>query len=295
MRANEFLKESEVVQEIERISPGAFQGGKEHLSREYDSGKIVRKLPGGSGLLYSIQPDDDDLTIRLWDRVNKGEFEPVKSMHTTKPPYYSNREWKELLARQERRNAEMQAKFNRAPGKLIGELTVHKPYGLPLKNAVQVGTITVDEDYRGIGLAKALYGIVLTIMKRPLVAGTSQTPGGRRNWVSISQIPGVQMKGYFSIDKDDLETRDTKNLGRLDDPSYVKYRNKQAEKTIDTIMGKLGGQYIGKDVDDLYFAFDVKPTTTGKELEAYVKTNLNQVYSDYDSSTGLYAIWTGQK
>jgi len=296
MRANEFLKESEVVQEIERISPGAFQGGKQHLSREYDSGKTIRKLPGGSGLLYSIKPDGSDVIIRIWDRVNKGEFEPVKSMHTTKPPYYSNREWKELLARLEKRNAEMQAKFNQAPGKLIGELTLHKPYNFPMKNALQVGTITVDEDYRGVGLAKALYGIVLTIMKRPLVAGDSQTPGGRRNWVSLSQIPGVEMKGYFSVENDDLETRDTKNLDRFDDPSYIRYQNTKAEKTIDTIMGKLGGQYIGKDaLNNLFFGFDVKPTTTGKELEAFVKTNLNKVYSDYDSNSGLYAIWTGQQ
>ena len=297
MRANEFLKEAQELDEIERLPPSGFEGGKQHLSTEYDSGKTIRKLPGGSGLLYSIKPDGSDVIIRIWDRVNKGEFEPVKSMHTTKPPYYSNREWKELLARLEKRNAEMQAKFNQAPGKLIGELTLHKPYNFPMKNALQVGTITVDEDYRGVGLAKALYGIVLTIMKRPLVAGDSQTPGGRRNWVSLSQIPGVEMKGYFAVDEGDLETRDTKNLGRFDDPSYVKYKNKQANQTIDTIMGKLGGQFIGKDKasEQLFFAFDVNPDTTGKELEAFVKTNLNKVYSDYDSSTGLYAIWTGQR
>lgn len=296
MRAIEFLQESEVVQEIERLSPSGFEGGKEHLAREYEAGKTIRKLPGGSGLFYSIQPDGSEFKIRLWDKVNKGEFEPIKTTHTIKPPYYSNREWKELLARQERRNAELQAKFARAPGKLVGELTVHKPYGLPLKGALQVGVITVDEDYRGVGLAKALYGIVLTIMKRPLVAGDSQTPGGRRNWVSLSQIPGVEMKGYFAVDEGDLETRDTKNLGRFDDPSYVKYRNKQANKTIDTIMGKLGGQFIGKDKasEQLFFAFDVNPDTTGKELKAYVDTQLTKVYGNYDSSTGLYAVWTGQ-
>ena len=298
MRATEFVIETQELDEIERLSPSGFEGGKEHLSREYDAGKTIRKLPGGSGLLYSIQDEGGgDFKIRLWDRVNKGEFEPLEQNRTIKPPYYSNREWKEVLARQERRNAEMQAKFNRAPGKLIGELYLHKAYNFPFKNAVQVGTITVDEDYRGMGLAKALYGIVLTIMKRPLVAGDSQTPGGRRNWVSLSQIPGVEMKGYFAVDEGDLETRDTKNLGRFDDPSYVKYRNKQAAKTIDTIMGQLGGQFIGKDKasERLFFAFDVNPDTTGKELKAYVDTQLTKVYGNYDSSTGLYAIWTGQQ
>lgn len=269
MRAVEFLKESEVVQEIERLSPSGFEGGKEHLSREYDSGKTIRKLPGGSGLLYSIKPDGNDVTIRLWDPADKGEFQPAPIGQ--RPSYYNRREWDNRVERIKQRNEKLKASFDRAPGKLIGELNLHKPYDFPIKNALQVGTITVDEDYRGIGLAKALYGIVLTIMRRPLVAGDSQTPGGRRNWVSLSQIPGVEMKGYFSVDKDDLE-----------------------EKIIDTIMGKLGGQYIGTDIDNMYFAFDVKPTTTGKELEAFVKTNLTQVYDDYDSFTGLYAIWTGQ-
>lgn len=298
MRATEFLREAQELDEIERLPPSGFEGGKEHLAREYEAGKTIRKLPGGSGLFYSILPDGSDFVIRLWDKVNKGEFDPIKSAHTIKPPYYSNREWKELLARQERRNAELQAKFARAPGKLVGELTVHKPYGLPLKGALQVGVITVDEDYRGVGLAKALYGIVLTIMKRPLVAGSSQTPGGRRNWVSLASIPGVEMKGYFAIDSLDLHTMDTSKLNpTYDDVKWAKHQNKRADQTIDTIMSKLGGQYIGKDNDDeLYFAFDVKPNTTGKELESYVKTNLSRVYDDdYDGSqSGLYAVWTGQ-
>ena len=283
------------INEIERLSKSGFEGGKEHLEREYDTGKTIKKLPGGSGLLYSIQPDGVDFKIRLWDPANKGEFEPVKSMHTTKPSYYSNREWKELLAHYEKRNAEMQAKFARSPGKLIGELQVSKPYNFPLKGALKVDIITVDEDYRGIGLAKALYGIVLTIMKRPLLAGSSQTPGGRRNWVSLSQIPGVEMKGYFGIEEYDLKTVDASKADNWD-KSYIQSRNKQAEKTIDTIMGQLGGQYIGKAGDEVFFAFDVKPTTTGKELEAAVKQKLAQVY---DSSTsvisGLYAVWTGRQ
>ena len=289
------MKISELqLDEIERISPSSFEGGKEHLGGEYDGGKTIRKLPGGSGLLYSIKDEGfSDITIRIWDRTSKGEFQPTP-INTQRPPYYTRREWERNIENIKQRNERLKAAFDQAPGKLIGELRLHKPYNFPMKNALQVGTITVDEDYRGVGLAKALYGIVLTIMKRPLVAGDSQTPGGRRNWVSLSQIPGVEMKGYFSIDNDDLETRDTKNLGSFDDPNYVKWQNKKAEKTIDTIMSTLGGQFIGKQGDALFFAFDVKPTTTGKELEAFVKTNLNKVYSDYDSSNGLFAIWTGQ-
>jgi hypothetical protein len=160
--------------------------------------------------------------------------------------------------------------------------------------AVQVGTITVDEDYRGVGIAKALYGIVLTIMRRPLLAGSSQTPGGRRNWLSLSQIPGVQMKGYMRIDDSDLQTRDPA-AAHPRDKRWVASHNKAAEKNIDTIMGKLGGEYIGKNkYDNHYFAFDVRPDTTKQELKAFVDTNLSKVYSGgYSSSGGLYAVWAG--
>jgi hypothetical protein len=152
----------------------------------------------------------------------------------------------------------------------------------------------VDEDYRGVGIAKALYGVVLTIMKRPLLAGSSQTPGGRRNWLSLSQVPGVQMKGYFSIDDSDLQTRDTSDTDRFNNKRMIASQNKAAEKNIDTIMGKLGGEYIGRGYGGYYFAFDVKPNTTKQELEAYVNTNLTRVYSGGYGSGGLYAVWTGQ-
>jgi hypothetical protein len=155
-----------------------------------------------------------------------------------------------------------------------------------------VNTITVDEDYRGRGIAKAMYGIVLTIMKRVLVAGSSQTPGGRQNWASLSQIPGVEMKGYFRID--DYEV-DPANVSGYNDSKRAVQRS---EQNIDTIMGQLGGQYIGTDQrdGDHYFAFDVQPTTTGKELQAYVDTKLNKLYSNtYRSgAAGLYARWTGR-
>ena len=105
------------------------------------------------------------------------------------------------------------------------------------------------------------------------------------------------MKGYFAVDATDLHTIDPSKLNpKWDDVAWAKRNNKQVDKTIDTIMGKLGGQYIGKNTanDQLYFAFDVRPDTTGKELKAYVDTQLTKVYGDYNSSTGLYAIWTGQ-
>lgn len=297
MRAQEFVTETQELDEIERLNPTAFSGGKRYLD-SYGREKSVRELPGGSGLLYSITNDSGDFIIKMWDPANKGEFQATPER--PRPSYYTRREWASRIEYNKQRDARRKAEFDRSPGKLIGKLTVAAvDRSFPLPGAVQVGTITVDEDYRGVGIAKALYGVVLTIMKRPLLAGSSQTPGGRRNWLSLSQIPGVQMKGYLRISDSDLETRDTSKLDRYDDKRWIASRNKAAENRIDTIMGKLGGEHIGQTKYGThgthYFAFDVKPNTTKQELEAYVNTNLSKVYGgSYSSGGGLYAVWTGQ-
>lgn len=294
MRAIEFLPEAQELDEIERLSPTAFSGGKRYLD-SYSREKSVQKLPGGSGLLYSITKDGEDFVIKMWDPVNKGEFQPYDL--GARPSYYTRREWQSRVEYFQQKDAKRKAEFDRAPGKLIGQLTVDAvDRSFPLPGAVQVGTITVDEDYRGGGIAKALYGVVLTIMKRPLLAGSSQTPGGRRNWLSLSQIPGVQMKGYIRIDDDDLRTRDPKDASRFADKRWIASQNKAVDNRIDTIMGKLGGEHIGQNnYGGHYFAFDVKPNTSKQELEAYVDTNLSKVYTGgYSSGGGLYAVWTGQ-
>lgn len=281
------------LDEIKRLSPSGFSGGKSYLD-SYGREKLVRELPGGSGLLYSITNDSGDFIIRLWDPANKGEFQPAPIRQ--RPPYYTRREWASRIEYVQQRDKRRKLEFDRSPGKLIGQLTVNDVSRIfPMQGAVQVGTITVDEDYRGVGLAKAMYGIVLTIMKRPLLAGSSQTPGGRRNWLSLSQIPGVEMKGYIKLEDEDLVTGDPSRENNYYDRQYVAGQNKAAEKKIDIIMGKLGGQHIGLNkYGNHFFAFDVKPNTSKQELEAYVQTNLSKVYGGYHSSGGLFAVWTGQ-
>ena len=246
------MRSHEFINEIERISARDYTGGKDVLGVSSLPNQF-KKLPGGSGFLYSIQNPNEDPLIQLWDPRGP--------------------------------------EARRGVPQLIGKLSLDKPWGFPIPGALEVGTITVDEDYRGRGLAKALYGIVLTIMRRTLVAGSSQTPGGRQNWVSLANIPGVEMKGYISISDDSLTNHpDPRN-------NWDKAENRIVTARIDTIMGKLGGQYIGENTrnGNHYFAFDVKPTTSGKELEAYVKQNLARVYNeDYHTISGLYAVWTGQ-
>jgi len=285
MRANEFIIETQELDEIERLRPNDYEGGKSSL-HDKQFGKQIRKLPGGSGLLYSTNEGRwGGIDIKLWD-PNGRDFIALKNASEEPRPVKKPREYRFMYERRlEQWKRNQQARTS--PGQLVGKLSVSNVSRFPLKGAVQVDIITVDEDYRGVGLAKALYGIVLTILKKPLLAGGSQTPGGRKNWVSLASIPGVEMKGYIEIDDDELDTDP-----RINDPRSFK----RADQNIDTIMGKLGGQHLGNSrFDSNFFSFDVKPNTTSTELEAYVKTNLSKVYGNYDSITGLYAIWTGKQ
>jgi GNAT superfamily N-acetyltransferase len=147
-----------------------------------------------------------------------------------------------------------------------------------LPNTVQVGFITVDEDYRGRGLAKALYGIVFTKMRKNLLSGDTQTPGGKRNWISLVNMPGVQVKGLVQISNDIFDF----NKNQVSS-NYQKY----IDQTIDQIM-ELGGQFFHKNKDFSFWLFDVVP---GKgQLQPYVQNSLSKLYG-YDARNLLLATW----
>lgn len=256
MKTFEIITETDIVQEIKRISARDYPGGRKEFSYEH-AGKNIKELPGGSGLTYTVNRSGGVVYIMIFDPQGKQE-----------PPRQGRYEFEDDYNQRLKIHAREQKRY----GRIVGKLRLDSAPFFPIPGAQQVGTITTDESYRGIGLAKALYGIALSVLKRPLLAGGYQTPGGRRNWVSLSQIPGVEMKGY---------------VGLLD--QYIN------SKEIDIIMGKLGGQHIGARAGRRYFAFDVLPNATATELEAHVNTQLSQVYGyDGDYRTGLFAIWTGQ-
>jgi GNAT superfamily N-acetyltransferase len=271
MRSQEFLPE------IERLRTGDYEGGKKYLYAP--QAKKLLPLPGGSGLLYHVGGSKTFPIVTIWDPNPTAESGPPP-----RSPYEMNSEYQ---ARVKKWQAQ-QARGVQEP-QLIAKLALSAvDQRFPIPGALQVETITVDEDYRGRGLAKALYGIVLSIMRRPLLAGESQTPGGRRNWASLSQIPGVEVNGYVAIDDYDLDP--------ANDPSPL--GKKQSEAMINTLMGRLGAEYIGADTrgrtSQRFFAFPVQPNLTGAEMEAMVKTGLSKIYGQSSAvETGLYAVWNG--
>jgi hypothetical protein len=138
-----------------------------------------------------------------------------------------------------------------------------------------------------MGIAKSLYGIFLSILKRPLVSGSMQTAGGRRNWVSLSRIPGVKVMGYAKLRDSDFDIG--KSGERVD---YWDERNLESlKKTIDSVM-KAGAEYMGEDNrGDHYFNFHIEEGA-GKRMKAI--SNAIKLYTRGDSShIGMYALWDG--
>jgi len=235
------MRERDLINEIERLKKDDYSGGKDALYRGVLPKKLY-KLPGGSGFTYSAERSMGGYKIKIWDPA--GTDNPTKI------------------------------------GQLIGALNLISVNNFPVKDAVMVDTITVDEDYRGRSIAKSLYGIVLSELKLPLMSGASQTPGGRRNWLSLSKIPGVEVQGWVAISDREI------------DPDR---EGGTATKRIDTLMGKLGAEYLGQSRKGNihYFAYDVAPGQT--EMEPVMKTSLSKLYHNDapDWETGLIARWQG--
>ena len=248
------MRAQDFVTEIERLKARDYQGGKGQITTFARKRSGLKPVPGGSRFVYNITGTKYHPMIVIWDPEGV-DAQPGKPQPIGQL----------MLTDAERR--------------------------VPLPGALQVDTITVDEDYRGQGIAKALYGIVLAVMRRPLAAGDSQTPSGRQNWISLGKIPGVEVRGWVSIYDSYL------------DPNYApdwetkaasKKIRADAEKMIDTLMGQLGGEYIDKGGNYHVFAFDVQPGRSEREFEAVIKTELSRVYNEpADVNTGLYATWTG--
>jgi GNAT superfamily N-acetyltransferase len=76
---------------------------------------------------------------------------------------------------------------------IVGELDLSYTQG-PMKTWA-VENIAVDPQHRGRGIAKALYGIALSILRLPIEAGQIQTRGGQQMWLMLNSIPGVEVVG----------------------------------------------------------------------------------------------------
>ena len=88
-------------------------------------------------------------------------------------------------------------------GEIIAELDLEE-LGAPIP-LWRVETVVATPNYQGRGLGMALYGIALSVLKLTLVAGETQTVHGARQWLKLSQIPGVEVMGMKTAPKKDFK------------------------------------------------------------------------------------------
>lgn len=150
----------------------------------------------------------------------------------------------------------------------VGTLIVKHYYGFP-KGYVQVFSIAVHPNYRGMGIARALYGLVLLPepqgMGLTLISDQAQTPGGIQNWVSLSKIPGVEVTGLVRIAK--IDDAALANFPRVE---------KQVDQVLDDLFGKVGGVYLS-ETEKFYF-FQIPVELVGSKLENKVKDSMIKIY-----------------
>jgi ribosomal protein S18 acetylase RimI-like enzyme len=103
---------------------------------------------------------------------------------------------------------------------IVGELDLSDTRG-PMKTW-SVENIAVDPAHRGRGIAKALYGIALSILRLPVEAGQLQTGYGQKMWLMLNSIPGVEVVGSAMDRTADYRARPGDNIV-LQDKNYTHY------------------------------------------------------------------------
>jgi hypothetical protein len=161
----------------------------------------------------------------------------------------------------------------------IGAITTNRTPVKWAKNAFTVDVVTTSERYRAQGVIKALYRAMLWRMKITLLAGYSQTSGGKRNWLSLLSMPNVEVKGLIVLDDRSLPPTDIRTTDMRG------YEISIADENMDLLMS-MGAEHLGSFADTHYFAFDVVPGTG--ELVPYVKNKLSTIY---DGNAQLFARW----
>lgn len=226
------------LQEIYKMAQRDIAASKKDINaiiRYTDIARGVKPLPGGTGLVYHVKRQPEEIVIAIADPSTQ---------------------------------------------EVVGYLELLQAPHFPMKNAHMVTMIAVDPERRGQGIARALYGIYLSILKYPLLAGTDQSPGGRRNWLSLANIPGVVVQGYIPVMDSDFD--DFKDQSDL--------YGKKFNKFLSSVMA-MGGEYLGQKSPRHYFAFDVVPGNG--ELEPAVKKQLKLYGYEEFGNLGLYAVWDG--
>ena len=255
MKINEFVVDEEIVQDaIVRIPKSEiFSQGKEYLDQLKSANP--KTIPSMLNKLKPI-PDDEDLRYGIIPRDEVGQYHVIIVNNSDQ---------------------------------IIGDLALAPVKDFPMQPAYTVEFITVTEDYRGMGIGNLLYKIALRDQGIQLIAGESQTVGGRRNWISLSKTPGVTISGWGWVNVSEQANSN---------PELVKIQ-KKFEKS----MTKAGATSLGvnkgpsntlsRAINKHWYLFPVHAGE--KEFKAInnaIKIYYNDVYNlPFLYKVGLLANW----
>lgn len=111
-------------------------------------------------------------------------------------------------------------------------ITELKRYGKG-KNVYKIINLGVSSKYRGANLAPLLYKFL--IMKGGLIlcSGTQQSPGGRKVWEKLAQMPGIFVYAYNPLSKNSfqIDIKDIENeyVYDIDYDNEIKYMQKEKD------------------------------------------------------------------
>jgi len=255
MKINEFVVDEEIVQDaIVRIPKSEiFSQGKEYLDQLKSANP--KTIPSMLNKLKPV-PDDEDLRYGIIPRDEVGQYHVIIVNNSDQ---------------------------------IIGDLALAPVKDFPMQPAYTVEFITVIEDYRGMGIGNLLYKIALRDQGIQLIAGESQTVGGRRNWISLSKTPGVTISGWGWVNVSEQANSN---------PELVKIQ-KKFEKS----MTKAGATSLGvnkgpsntlsRAINKHWYLFPVHAGE--KEFKAInnaIKIYYNDVYNlPFLYKVGLLANW----
>jgi len=255
------------ITEIERLPAGDYPGDEfddDEMRRDKALLRRSKYVPGHKGFFWTVANIYDTKSIVI-----------LNSEHIYPKDWYDE-------------NSDQQT--SKVAPAIIAQLGLEDKVNIPGAKMYQVGTIAVRKEYRGRGLGTALYLIALQQLKLWLMAGDSQTPGGRHAWISLHSIPGVEVDGLFMVSKDELN-----NPYRWgSDPDAVR----RFDALVDQLMA-IGFNHIGDASGYHCFLFPVK---RGKgELMAAVRKAKFKLYQGWqggdghwDEDVSLIARWTGK-
>jgi hypothetical protein len=255
MKINEFVVDEEIVQDaIVRIPQSEiFSQGKEYLDQLKSANP--KTIPSMLNKLKPV-PDDEDLRYGIIPRDEVGQYHVIIVNNSDQ---------------------------------IIGDLALAPVKDFPMQPAYTVEFITVIEDYRGMGIGNLLYKIALRDQGIQLIAGESQTVGGRRNWISLSKTPGVTISGWGWVNVSEQANSN---------PELVKIQ-KKFEKSMTkagaTSLGvnKGSSNTLSRAINKHWYLFPVHAGE--KEFKAInnaIKIYYNDVYNlPFLYKVGLLANW----